>query len=245
VTVHEGETRPHGSLGLIVTRGEISSAAIAAGLPPSPLEPDPRLTEIVRHGLPQLGLREDVNRWRRANLANLKRGLRRVLPARALGIPTLYGSLYLRKITGEGEVIELGLASLQVVTDNGMGFVVDAFENLVEPENMKFHGFGVGTNAENATDSALQTEETTQYNPDNTRPTGTLAEASQKVFQTVATYSPDSGTSPRPITEHGVFSQAATGGGVLLDRSVFSVVSLATSADSLQATYQLTFNSGG
>jgi hypothetical protein len=45
-----------------------------------------------------------------------------------------------------------------------------------------------------------------------------------------------------------IFSQAATGAAsaanTLLDRSVFSVVNLA-SGDSLQATYVLTCNSGG
>lgn len=51
-------------------------------------------------------------------------------------------------------------------------------------------------------------------------------------------------SAPVAITEHGIFSQAATGGGVLLDRSVFSVVNLA-SGDSLQATYDLTFAAGG
>jgi hypothetical protein len=45
-------------------------------------------------------------------------------------------------------------------------------------------------------------------------------------------------------TEHGILSQAATGGGVLLDRSVFSVVSLASS-ESIAATYQITFPSAG
>ena len=46
------------------------------------------------------------------------------------------------------------------------------------------------------------------------------------------------------ITEHGVFSQAATGGGVLLDRSLFSVVNVVAAADSIVATYDLTFPSG-
>ena len=41
------------------------------------------------------------------------------------------------------------------------------------------------------------------------------------------------------IVEHGIFSQAATGGGTLLDRSVFSAINVA-SGDSIQFTYDLT-----
>lgn len=143
-----------------------------------------------------------------------------------------------------GLVVDYGLMSQRVVTTAGVGFIVDAFQNLVELENMKFHGFGTGTNAEASGDTALQTEETTQYATDNTRPTGTTTEgASANIYRTVATYSPDSGGT-RAITEHGVLSQAATGGGVLLDRSVFSAVNLVAGSDSLQSTYELTLTAG-
>jgi hypothetical protein len=144
-----------------------------------------------------------------------------------------------------GDVTWFGCVSTRVVTTAGVGFIVDAFQNLVELENMKYHGFGTGTNAEASADTALQTEETTQYATDNTRPTGSLTEgASANIFRTVGTYSPDSGGT-RAITEHGIFSQAATGGGTLLDRSVFSAVNLVAGADSLQTTYDLTCTAGG
>jgi hypothetical protein len=147
---------------------------------------------------------------------------------------------------GTRELIEdYGVVSRKVVTDNGVGFIVDAFQNLVELENMKYHGIGTGTTAESASQTALVTELTTQYNPDNTRATGSLTEgATANIFKTVGTNTLDSGTPA--VTEHGIFSQAATGGGVLLDRSVFAAVNLdGTAGDGLQSTYQLTFNSGG
>lgn len=200
--------------------------------------------DIVALGAPQPGLSVEVNRWRLANMPNLWRGARQVLAAKALKIPTFYGQLWLTVFRGDGTVEDLGLASLRVVTDAGVNYIVDAFQNTTEVENMKFHGFGTGTNAEAAGNTALQTEETTQYVVDNTRPTGSTTEgASANIYRTVGTYSPDSGTSPRPITEHGVFS--ASSSGTLLDRSVFSAVNLVTNADSLQATYDLTFSSGG
>jgi hypothetical protein len=142
-----------------------------------------------------------------------------------------------------GQVTQYGVLSTRVVTTAGVNFIVDAFQNLVEVENMKFHGFGTGTNAEAAGDTALQTELTTQYAVDNTRPTGTTTEgASANIYRTVATLSPDSGGTIA-ITEHGVCS--ASSGTVLLDRSVFSAVNLVAGSDSLQATYELTFASGG
>ena len=144
-----------------------------------------------------------------------------------------------------GLVTDYGTLSTRLVTTAGVNAIVDAFQNTFEVENFRFHGFGTGTNAEAVGDTALQTEEGTQYATDNTRPTGSQTEgAGANVFRTVATYSPDSGGT-RAITEHGIFSQAGTGGGTLLDRSVFSAVNLVASADSLQATYDFTVNNGG
>lgn len=142
-----------------------------------------------------------------------------------------------------GDVIDYGLLSTRLVTDNGVAFIVDAFQNLVELENMKFHGFGTGTTAEAQSQSALVTELTTQYNPDSTRPTGTTTEgAAGNIYRSVATLSPDSGGTIA-VTEHGLFSAASSG--VLLDRSVFSAINLVASSDSLQTTYELTCTAGG
>lgn len=186
--------------------------------------------------------------WRIRNLPRLLRGLPGVLAAWTVfylfGIPSMIGSLRLRVAHADGSFTDYGLVGIRVVTTAGVNFIVDAFQNTVEVENMKFHAFGTGTNAEAVGDTALQTEETTQYNPDSTRPTGSLTEgASANIFRTVGTYSPDSGGT-RAITEHGVMSQAATGGGTLLDRTVFSAVNLVAGSDSLQATYELTFTAG-
>lgn len=148
-----------------------------------------------------------------------------------------------RGVRMNGQYFEdYGQVSCKVVTTAGVGFLVDALQNLVEPEIMKYHGLGTGTNAEDVADTALQTELTTQYNPNSTRATGTLTEGSgANVFRSVATNTLDGSAT---ITEHGILSQAATGGGVLLDRSVFTGLPL-ISGDSLQSTYDLTFTAGG
>lgn len=204
---------------------------------------DTSLRAILADGAPHPGLPREVNAWRGRNVPNLWRGARRVLTAKALGIPTMYGALWIHVIRADGRRIDYGLASLRVVTTAGCGFIVDAWQNSVELENMKYHAIGTGTNAEASSDTALQTELTTQYNPSNTRATGSLGEgASANIFATSGTNTIQS--SSVSITEHGLMSQAATAGGVLMDRSVFSSVALNV-ADSILTPYQFTQVAGG
>jgi hypothetical protein len=200
------------------------------------------LLSVLIHALPRPGLSREVNLWRLRNLPNVWRGLWRIWASSLLTIPTHYGAVFIR-VQRNGVWMELGLASLRVVTDAGVNYLAACFDNTNEPELFKFHGFGTGTGAEATSDTALGTELTTQYNPDNTRPTGSQAHATN-TYTTIATLSPDSGGTIA-VTEHGVFTQAATAGGTLLDRSKFAAVNLNAGADSLQMTYTLTLTSGG
>jgi hypothetical protein len=138
-------------------------------------------------------------------------------------------------------VHDYGVVSHKVVTDNGVALIVDALDNTLANADVRYHGLGTGGTAEGPTQTALVTELTTQYNPDNTRATGTFSQPSANISQSVATNTVDASAA---VTEHAPFTQAATGGGVMLDRSLFSVINLA-SGDSLQSTYQLTLTSGG
>jgi len=161
--------------------------------------------------------------------------------ARFFGLMTAHATLTARVHKAGGEWIDHGVLSRRLVTNNGVGFIVDAWQNTVELEIMKYHGCGTGATAENVADSALQTESTTALNPDSTRATGTLAESAANAFQSVGTLTFDASAA---VTEHGILSQAATGGGVLFDRSVFSAINVA-SGDSIQFTYTVTFTAGG
>lgn len=137
---------------------------------------------------------------------------------------------------------DYGVLSRQVVTTAGVGFLVDAFQNTKELENLKYHGYGTGGTAEASGDTALVTELTTQYATDNTRPTGTTTEgASANIYRSVGTLDPDSAVA---ITEHGLFDQAANSGGTLWDRSLFSVINVSASGDTLETTYDCTFAAG-
>lgn len=209
-----------------------------------PLSVWAKLKEIIRDALPFTD-NEEVNRYRVRNFMNVMRGYRQILFAKMFGVNHTYGALYAKVIRGDGSIVNLGLISLRVVTTAGVGYLVDAFQGSVEPENMRYHGFGTGTGNESSSDTALGAEFTTEYTTNSTRPTGTLAEgASANIFQTVGAFTPDSG-GVLAVTEHGVFSQAATGGGVLFDRSKFAAVNLdSANGDSLQVTYQATFPAG-
>lgn len=157
---------------------------------------------------------------------------------RNLGLATA-GLVPWSEVTAEDH----GIVSRKVMTDTGVGFLVDAFQNSVEVEVMKYHALGTGTNAEAVGNTGLQTELTTEYTG-NVRATGSTTEAAANIYRTVGTNTLDSGTPA--ITEHGIMSQAATAGGVLLDRSVFSAINLVgANGDGLQSTYDYTLNSGG
>lgn len=206
---------------------------------------DPSFREIAQWGFPNSRLPFAVNQWRQANCRRLIPQVARLAVARGAqkihGMPFMYGALWLKMFRGD-DVLDLGLASLRVVTTAGVTYIAADIAASANDSNLfKFHGFGTGTTAEASGDTALVTELTTQYNPDNTRPTGSQASATN-TYTTVATVSPDSGGTIA-VTEHGIFT--ATSAGTLLDRSVFSAVNLVAGSDSLQATYVLTLPAGG
>lgn len=207
---------------------------------------------IPRHGFYTDGLPDGTPleaRWRtayletalRARLA-LKGFLRGLKGTGIFGVGRLYASV----IRANGGIEHLGLLSTKVITDAGVAFLVDDWDvNTASATNdittLKYHGCGTGTNAENASDTALQTESTTALNPDSTRATGTQSQPTAPQLRSVGTLTFDASAA---ITEHGLFSQAATGGGTLWDRSVFSAINV-VSGDSIQFTYTCSVSSGG
>ncbi len=239
--VHQGEMASSGELGLRLIKAGDKALDLDVPWPCRELS----FPEIAHYGLPRRDLPTVVNRWRAANRRNLWRGLNKIIPARAFRIPHFYGQLYLTHFRADGQRIDLGLASLRVVTTVGARFICDDFNaSTTDVSNMRFHGIGTGAVAEAVGDTALGAESTTALNPDSTRATGSQASATvstNATYTTVGTLTADAAIA---CTEHGIFSQAATGGGTLFDRSVFAVVNLAN-GDSLQATYVWTANAGG
>lgn len=162
--------------------------------------------------------------------------------ARFFGTPIVTSKLSVRVQRKDGTWIDYGVVSRRCVTTAGANWLVDAWQGTYEPETMKYHGCGTGVGGEVVGDTALGTECTTALNPDSTRATGSLTEgASANIFRSVGTVTFDGSAA---VTEHGLFNQAATGGGTLWDRSLFSAINVA-SGDSIQFTYDLTINTGG
>lgn len=148
-----------------------------------------------------------------------------------------HGRLYLKLTAADGREVDLGYAGCHLIVTAGKNYLAGCFSNTNEAENLKYHGFGTGTTSPASGDTALQTELTTQYAADNTRPTGSQS-ASTNTYTTAGTLSPDASVA---ITEWGLLSQAANSGGTLWDRQTFSAVNL-VSGDSLTATYVLTIS---
>lgn len=94
---------------------------------------------------------------------------------------------------------------------------------------MRYIGLGTGTNAANASDTALQTEL-------STRQAGTLTPTGN-VWQNQATFG--AGVDTGAITEAGIFS--ASSAGTMLARQVFPVINKGA-GDSLQVTWQVTLS---
>lgn len=195
-------------------------------------------------GMPaSLPIRARVRAWRlelalrvRVAVKGFWRGL--VKAEGVFGVGRLYASV----IRANGTIEHLGLICTKVITDAGVAFLVDDWDaNGQDISTMNFHGCGTGTNAEAVGDTALQTESTTALNPDNTRATGTRSQPAANQYRSVGTATFDNTAA---ITEHGIFSQAATGGGTLWDRSVFAAINV-VSGDSIQFTYTCTVSSGG
>lgn len=199
--------------------------------------------QVVRFAETQIEADRESARYRRRNWFRKLFNGELFVPAvawlarRLPGVATVTAELRGVVRRGDGTVLDLGTLGRHLVVTAGKNFLASAFNSVVEPEVMKYHGFGTGTNAAAAGDTALQTELTTQYAADNTRPTGTQANLSA-TYTTVGTLAPDATVA---ITEWGLFSQAANSGGTLFDRQVFAAVNLA-SGDSLAVTYVLTIS---
>lgn len=156
------------------------------------------------------------------------------------GLNVMHSQLHMRILHRDGTVTDLGRVGRHLITTAGHAYMAACMPGTNEPENLRYHGYGTGTTAANIADTALETELTTQYATDNVRPTGSQSN-SAATYTTVATLSPNAGGTIA-VTEWGLLSQAATGGGTLYDRQVFSAVNIVASADSLQTTMVLTFS---
>jgi hypothetical protein len=147
---------------------------------------------------------------------------------------TAYGELSAVLVKANGETVNYGVLSRRVVTTAFVNFVVDQLQTETSVfGDYKFHDSGVGTTAENITDTAMETTD------GESRATGTQTESAANAYRSVGTISY---TTTKAITEHGLFNDASAG--TLMDRSVFSAINV-VNGDSIQFTYTLTLTAGG
>lgn len=154
--------------------------------------------------------------------------------ARAFGISTAYGKLEAVLHKANGETVNFGVLGFRVVTTAFVNFVVDQLQTETSVfGDFKYHDSGVGTTAENITDTGIETTD------GESRATGTQTESAANAYRSVGTISY---TTTKAITEHGLFNDATTG--TLMDRTVFSAINV-VNGDSIQFTYTLTVSAGG
>ena len=121
------------------------------------------------------------------------------------------------------------------VTDAYVAFLVDQHQTesaLIG--DFKFHEMGLGSTAEAASDTALET--TTGI----ARATGTQTEGSSaNIYKSVATITADTSET---IREHGIFNVSS--GATLMDRTVFGAITV-VSGNQIEFSYEITYTAGG
>ena len=163
--------------------------------------------------------------------------------AHALGVCSIHGKLsaILCQRVGDsawngGGMIDLGLLGKRVVTDAGVGALVNDWDDDSDDITIfNFHDSGTSATAENQTDTNLIAEAGPA-----TRATGTKSQPSANIIRSVGTIAY---TGTLAIVEHGLFSTANRATDLLWDRTVFSVINV-VSGDSIQFTYECTFTAG-
>lgn len=155
--------------------------------------------------------------------------------------PKKMGGVLKMEIVHEGVVVaSLGPIPNQII-NAGETALRDCFGGTGTPtcttvQAFKYHGLGTSSTAIAETDTGCGTELTTQYNPDNTRATGSQTNNGANIYRTVGTNTFDASAT---IQEFCLMSQAATGGGTMWTRILTGGISV-VSGDSVQTTYDLT-----
>lgn len=154
--------------------------------------------------------------------------------AQKLGVLVALGSVEATLIKADGTKVHYGTLSRRVVTNAFVNFVVDQLQTETSVfGDFKYHDSGVGTTAEAAGDTGIETTD------GESRATGTQTESAANAYRSVGTISY---TTTKAITEHGLFNDPSAG--TLMDRSVFSAINV-VNGDSIQFTYTLTLTAGG
>lgn len=163
------------------------------------------------------------------------------LASKATRLPYLVGEWRVLVRRADGTIEDYGVVCRKLITDAGLVKFADAFHDAsFDLSTFKYGGVGSGSTAPAAGDTALGSEYTTQLAVDNTRATATSSKPTATSVLKHFTQTFDASVS---VAEFGVFSQAATGGGTLLDRGTMTALSLG-SGDGFTGKLTVTFARG-
>ncbi len=153
--------------------------------------------------------------------------------ARFFGVLTVTGELRAMLYHADGTYIDYGVLGRRVVTTAYAEFMVDQHQTESSViGDYKFHDSGVGTTAENSSDTDIETTD------GESRASGTQVEESSVIYRSVGTISY---TTTKAITEHGLFSASTST--TLMDRTKFTAINV-VNGDSIQFTYGITYAAG-
>jgi len=149
------------------------------------------------------------------------------------------GILSLDVVRASGRIEHIGTYH-NTILNEGETVLKNCFENNASTNctnlaNFEFHGLGTSSSAIAETDGGCITELTTQYNPDNTRATGTQTNNGANIYRTVGTNTVDAGAT----IEEFCLMDVNTGAGNVWTRILTGTITL-SSGDGLQTTYDLT-----
>jgi len=121
----------------------------------------------------------------------------------------------------------------RVMTTAFVDFIVDQLQTETsEFGDFKYHQCGLGTTAENVTDTGIETD--TGISP----ATGTQTETDHDTYKSVATMTMDA---TEAITEHVIMSQS--GAGTCMDRTKFDAINV-VSGNQIEFTFEASFTAG-
>lgn len=177
--------------------------------------------EFVLCAAPQPGLSNQVNEDRARHFADYLAANEQILWALRKRIPMLVSSLFAQHVDRDGTVLASRLCGHHSLTKVGAAKAIAAMvgDDPTTIGTFIYHGIGTGATAEAFSDTALVTELTTEYLTDNTRATGSQEHGGDtNIYESNAVIAVK--TAPAAtIKEHGLFSAAARGSGVLFDRT--------------------------
>lgn len=157
------------------------------------------------------------------------RNLKQMEVKKAEGVLKAEARLKARLLKEDGTVEDLGVVSTKLVTDAFINFLVDELQASTGGiAGFSWHGSGISSTAENATQTALISEVVTRVN-------GTQGEGlTPNIYNAMGVQYYDGAYA---IREHGLFN--ASSGGTLMDRSVFAAINVGV-GDGIEFTYELT-----